>query len=103
MNQFKYLLLLVIPLGGLAQKEEKINAPIQKVSVFTSGAQIEHSKQVNLSTGKQVVVFEKLTDFVDPNSIQLKSSENATILSVRTRKNFELNGIGIDKIGQFFK
>ncbi|MES2558034.1 MAG: mucoidy inhibitor MuiA family protein [Bacteroidota bacterium] len=89
MNQLKYLLLLAIPLGGWAQKEEKINAPIQKVTVFTSGAQIEHSKQISLSAGKQVVVFEKLTDFVDPNSIQLKSSENATILSVRTRKNFD--------------
>lgn len=89
MNRLKYLLLLVIPFGGLAQKEEKINAPIQKVTVFTSGAQVEHTKQVTLSGGKQVVVFEKLTDFVDPNSIQLKSSENATILSVRTRKNFD--------------
>lgn len=89
MNRLKYLLLMVVPLGGLAQKEEKISAPIQKVTVFTSGAQIEHSKQVSLSAGKQVVVFEKLTDFVDPNSIQLKSSENATILSVRTRKNFD--------------
>ncbi len=89
MNQLKYLLLLIIPLGGWSQKEEKINAPIQKVTVFTSGAQIEHSRQITLSAGKQVVVFEKLTDFVDPNSIQLKSSENATILSVRTRKNFD--------------
>ncbi|MBI3239263.1 MAG: mucoidy inhibitor MuiA family protein [Flavobacteriia bacterium] len=85
----KYLLLLVIPFAGIAQKEEKIAAPIQKVTVFTSGAQVEHTKQVTLSAGKQVVVFEKLTDFVDPNSIQLKSSENATILSVRTRKNFD--------------
>ncbi|HLP55568.1 MAG TPA: mucoidy inhibitor MuiA family protein [Fluviicola sp.] len=89
MNQLKYLLLLIIPIGGWSQKEEKINAPIQKVTVFTSGAQIEHSRQITLSAGKQVVVFEKLTDFVDPNSIQLKSSENATILSVRTRKNFD--------------
>lgn len=79
----------MLPLCGLAQKEEKIKAPIRKVTVFTSGAQIEHTKEATLSNGKQVVVFEKLTDFVDPNSIQLKCSENATILSVRTRKNFD--------------
>jgi hypothetical protein len=84
-----YLLLLLPGLVLAQQKEQKIGAPIHKVTVFFAGAQVEHSKQVNLSAGKQVVVFEKLTDFVDPNSIQLKSTENATILSVRTRKNFD--------------
>lgn len=82
-------ILAMMPLMVFAQKEQKINAAIRQVTVFTSGAQIEHTKSVDLESGKQVVTFEKLTDFVDPNSIQLKSSENATILSVRTRKNFD--------------
>jgi len=80
---------LLLPMLAFSQKEQKVNAPITKVTVFTAGAQVEHVKQVDLKAGKQVVIFEKLTDFVDPNSIQLKSSENATILSVRTRKNFD--------------
>jgi len=83
------ILFLLLPAAIFAQKEQKINAPITKVTVFTVGAQVEHMKQVDLKAGKQVVIFEKLTDFVDPNSIQLKSSVNATILSVRTRKNFD--------------
>ena len=78
-----------LPLLAMAQDDKKIAAPISQVTVFTSGAQIKHTKSVDLSGGKQVVVFEKLTDFVDPNSIQLKSSSNATILSVRTRKDFD--------------
>lgn len=78
-----------LPLAAVAQNDQKINAPINQVTVFTSGAQIKHTKSVDLSAGKQVVVFEKLTDYVDPNSIQLKSSSNATILSVRTRKDFD--------------
>ena len=82
-------ILAMMPLMVFAQKEQKINAAIRQVTVFTSGAQVEHTKSVDLESGKQVVTFEKLTDFVDPNSIQLKSSENATILSVRTRKNFD--------------
>ncbi len=86
----QYLAILaMMPLVVFAQKEQKINAAIRQVTVFTSGAQVEHTKTVDLGSGKQVVTFEKLTDFVDPNSIQLKSSENATILSVRTRKNFD--------------
>ncbi len=72
-----------------AQKSQKTLAPIKKVTVFKEGAQIEHQQQVNLTAGKQVLIFEKLTDFLDPTSIQLKSSMNAVILSIRTRKNYD--------------
>lgn len=88
MNKFIPILLL-LPIFGWSQKETKTEASIQKVTVFKEGAQIEHSKELNLSAGKQVVIFQKLTDFLDPSSIQLKSSQGATILSVRTRKNFD--------------
>jgi Domain of unknown function (DUF4139)/N-terminal domain of unknown function (DUF4140) len=69
-----------------AQNETKEYAAIQQVTVFKSGAQVQHNKKVNLGSGKQTIV---LTDFVDPNSVQLKCSENATILSIRLRKNFD--------------
>ncbi len=83
------LSLLLLPAFGWAQKETKSEAAIQKVTVFKEGAQVEHSKELNLTTGKQVVIFQKMTDFMDPSSIQLKCSQGATILSVRTRKNFD--------------
>lgn len=73
----------------LAQKETKVDAPIKKVTVFKQGAQVEHQKQVSLQEGKQVVVFQKLTDFFDPSSLQLKCSPEATILSVKPRKNYD--------------
>ena len=81
--------LLLLPVFGWSQKETKSDAPIQKVTVFKEGAQVEHSKELNLSSGKQLVIFQKLTDYLDPSSIQLKCSQGATILSVRTRKNFD--------------
>lgn len=82
-------IIALLPFLLIAQNDQKESAPINQVTVFKSGAQVRHSKSVQLSAGKQIVVFEKLTDFVDPNSIQLKCSPNATILSVRTRKNFD--------------
>jgi hypothetical protein len=82
-------ILLLLPFFGWNQKESKAEASIEKVTIFKQGAQVEHSKKLNLTVGKQVVVFQKLTDFLDPSSIQLKCSEEATILSVRTRKNFD--------------
>lgn len=82
-------ILFLLPVFGWSQKETKADAAIQKVTVFKEGAQVEHSRELTLSTGKQLVVFQKLTDFLDPSSIQLKCSDAATILSVRTRKNFD--------------
>ncbi|WP_294679216.1 mucoidy inhibitor MuiA family protein [uncultured Fluviicola sp.] len=93
-------ILLLLPVFGWSQKETKsdrmppvasamAHAPIQKVTVFKEGAQVEHSRELNLSSGKQLVIFQKLTDYLDPSSIQLKCSQGATILSVRTRKNFD--------------
>lgn len=82
-------LAVLIGLNASAQKETKVNAEIKRVTVFKSGAQVEHQKNIHVNTGRQFVVFEKLTDYLDPGSIQLKCSENATIISVRTRKNYD--------------
>lgn len=94
------LILLLLPFFGWSQKETKAEASIQKVTVFKEGAQVEHSKELNLGTGKQVVVFQKMTDFLDPSSIQLKCSEGATILSVRTRKNFDDKSIAENELNE---
>jgi uncharacterized protein (TIGR02231 family) len=80
---------LFIAFSLTAQKEVKLNSSIEKVTVFFQGAQIQHQKKTELKPGRQVIVFEKLTDFMDPNSVQLKAMGDLTILSVSTRKNFE--------------
>lgn len=82
-------LLLFLSLTAAAQKEVKLNAAIEKVTVFFVGAQIQHQKATELKPGRQFVVFEKLTDHIDPNSVQLKATGELTILSVSTRKNYE--------------
>jgi len=92
------VILFLLPIFGWSQKETKADASIQKVTVFKEGAQVEHSKELSLGTGKQVVVFQKMTDFLDPSSIQLKCSEGATILSVRTRKNFDDKSIAENEL-----
>lgn len=72
-----------------AQKEINSLAAIKKVTVFFTGAQIQHEAKVELQAGRQDIVFQKLTDFIDPNTVQVKAQGDVTILSVRTRKNFE--------------
>lgn len=83
------LLFLTIAFASFGQKDLTLSSDIEKVTVFFQGAQVEHHKTTDLKPGKQEIIFEKLTDFVDPNSVQVKAIGTLTILSVRTRKNYE--------------
>jgi hypothetical protein len=78
-----------ITLFSFGQKLVVLPSEIKKVTVFFQGAQVEHFKSVELRAGKQELVFEKMTDFLDPSSVQVKAKGELTILSVRTRKNYE--------------
>lgn len=93
-----FILAFICSLNLSAQKEVNAIAPIKKVTVFFTGAQIQHENKVELLPGKQEVVFQKLTDFIDPNTVQVKADGNLTILSVRTRKNYEDQKISSEEV-----
>jgi len=82
------------------QKEVAISSDLSKVTVFFLGAQIEHQAKKTLTKGKQELVFTKLTDFLDANTVQVKATGDLTILSVRTRKNYEDVRISNDKMNE---
>ena len=94
------LIIGLLNFSVFAQKEKEVPLPsdLKKVTVFFLGAQVEHQANTQLKKGKQEVVFTKLTDFLDPNTVQVKANGDLTILSVRTRKNFEDIRISNDKM-----
>jgi hypothetical protein len=91
---------LILTSTLLAQKEKEVSltSELKKVTIFFLGAQVEHQANTKLNKGKQEIVFTQLTDFLDPNTVQVKANGDLTILSVRTRKNFEDIRISNDKI-----
>ena len=100
MNYFLSASFILIISALFAQKEKEVptSSDLKKVTVFFLGAQVEHQANTQLKKGKQEVVFTKLTDFLDPNTVQVKANGDLTILSVRTRKNFEDIRISNDKM-----
>ena len=80
------------------EQESSFPSKLESATLFYQGAQLQHTTSCNLRSGKQIVVFEKLSDFIDPNSIQVKAGGNLTILSVRMRKNFEDKRISNESI-----
>jgi hypothetical protein len=88
----KYILfssILSFQFFTFSQKETVLSSKLEKATVFFQGVQLEYQKSTNLKAGKQVLVFEKNTDYVDPNTIQVKATGSLTILSVSMRKNYE--------------
>jgi len=76
-------------LPAWSQKEVALVSNPKKVTLFFEGAQIEQGGKVNLLKGRQFVVFKKLTDEMDNQSVRVKGTGDFTILSVKSRKNFE--------------
>lgn len=64
---------------------DKQTTSINKVTVFTNGAQVERSKSVNLTSGEQVVTFTGFSPYMDKKSMQVKAKGQLTILGVSQR------------------
>ena len=67
-----------------AQKE-KVTADVNRVTIFTNGAQVERSKTLNLLAGEQTVVLTGLSPYTDVKSMQLKAYGKLTVLSINHR------------------
>ena len=87
--KYSSLIVLFLGLQVFGQKEVKINSSVKSATVFFTGCQMFHESKLDLKSGKKELVFEKLTDFIDANSIQIKAKGDLVILGVSLRKGFE--------------
>ena len=73
-------------LGLSAQADDKHEAPIKHVTVFTNGAQVERAMTLNLTAGEQVVTFTGLSPYTDVKSLQMRVKGKLTVIGVNYRK-----------------
>lgn len=79
-------LLFVAPaFAGSEDKEVKIDAPIKSVTVYLTGAEVLHNKQVSLDPGRNSIVFTGLSSKLIPKSIQFTATGDVSILSITNR------------------
>lgn len=81
------IFIFFLPLTFFSQPEtsKKIIADISSVIVYLDGAEITQSKSVSLISGRTSIVFEGLSPKLNTRSIQVKASENVSILSVSSK------------------
>ncbi|MEL6391743.1 MAG: mucoidy inhibitor MuiA family protein [Bacteroidota bacterium] len=73
----------------MATDSLEINSQLTEVTVFRSGAQLLRKAEVQLPSGRQILVFPGLSQKLDPQSIQLKATGDFTILSVGAQIDYE--------------
>lgn len=79
------LLLFLTVLSIDASAQGRMIPNLDKVTIFSKGAQVYRHKQVALQAGEQTLSFTGLSPYIDANSIQVKAGGNVTILGVSQR------------------
>lgn len=87
MNLFSNILLvgLILPVSLFAQQKLTVTSNIKAATVYQQGAQITRNAKMNISKGKSTLLFKGLSEKVSPESIQVKTDNNVTIVSVLHR------------------
>lgn len=78
---------VLLPLTMLSQT--KATAKLKSATVFLDGAQLYHEASTTIKKGKQTVAIGKITEYLDPSTIQVKGEGAFTILSVDVKRNFD--------------
>ena len=81
----KMMIAICLMAAMMSEAVEKQTASINKVTVFTNGAQVERSQSVVLVPGEQVVTFTGFSPYMDKKSLQVKAKGHLTILGVSER------------------
>jgi uncharacterized protein (TIGR02231 family) len=97
-NQSKRLLSTLLLIGVsmpiwvfASENEQRLPSTITNVTVFLNQAQVTRIAKVNLQAGITNLVFDKVSPYINLNSIQVKTESNVVLLSVSQRNNYLVN------------
>ena len=71
-----------------ADDRNVVNAELKSVTVYKSGAEMQHFASANLKLGANELIIEHVSNMVDINSIQIKAPSEVTIMGVEFSNNY---------------
>ena len=83
-----FIFLLVPFLLSAAENEQRVTSSITNVTVFLNQAQVTRVAKVSLQAGVTNLVFDRVSPYINLNSIQVKTESNVNLLSVSQRNNY---------------
>ncbi|HNK42861.1 MAG TPA: DUF4140 domain-containing protein, partial [Flavobacteriales bacterium] len=72
----------------LSAKEQPVTSKVSAAKVFLSGAQVDRTASATISSGSTTLIFTGLSQYLDPQSIQVNGKGGFSILSVNHRINY---------------
>jgi uncharacterized protein (TIGR02231 family) len=79
------LTLIMFSFLAFAKEETKLQTKPEHITVYTSGAEITRSAEFSIRKGRQTIVFDSLSPYVNANSIQANGEGDFVILDVNFR------------------
>ncbi|MBP9186069.1 MAG: DUF4139 domain-containing protein [Bacteroidia bacterium] len=86
-----FLLIFSTSVLFAAEAEQRVPSNITQVTVFLNQAQVTRIAKTNLQAGTTDIVFDRISPYINLKSIQVKTENNVTLLSVSHRKNYLAN------------
>lgn len=85
MKKISVVLFLAVAglLSAKAENQVEVKSKVKEVTVFTSGAQVTRSGNFEIKAGVSEVVFEGVSPYINPVSLQAKGRGEFVILDVR--------------------
>lgn len=85
MKNLIFSALMLISINLTASTEKPVKSSVNKVTVFTQGAQVFRSAPVTLAAGSTNIVFSGLSQYINPATIQASGKGGFVILDVKHR------------------
>lgn len=83
MNRIFFAVTFLIAFHANAATEKTIKSTVKNVTVFTQGAQVFRTASVTLSPGTTELVFNEISPFINPTSVQAGGKGNFIVLDVK--------------------
>ncbi len=88
----------ILSFSQIAELTQEVSSPVQSAIVYLYGAEVSHTKQVNLNAGKNKIVFTGLSPKLTAKSIQVNVAGDITILAISDAINYMENQKENDRI-----
>jgi uncharacterized protein (TIGR02231 family) len=77
-----FILLVLSAFVVNAQSQSLFNSSLEAVTVYRTGAELNHTAKVNLPSGTSEIVLGNISNTIDQNSVQISTPVNVTVLSI---------------------
>ena len=77
--------------GQNTESTQEVSTPVQSAIIYLYGAEVNHSKQVTLNSGRNKIVFVGLSAKLDSKSIQVNATGDVSILAISDVINYMAN------------